>query len=116
HSIPKTLSDLVIICEDPNFYEHKGIDDYAIQLAILHNFKLRKFSRGASTITMQLVRNLFLGHHKNISRKLEEFIIAWLLEKHASLKKERILEIYLNIIEFGYNVYGISEASLYYFG
>lgn len=114
--IPKSLSDLVVLSEDPKFYEHNGIDVYNVQQAILWNLESGKFSRGASTITMQLVRNIFLGHHKNISRKLEEFIIAWLLEKHASLKKDRILELYLNIIEFGDNVYGISEASQYYFG
>jgi len=114
-NIPDVLVKLFILAEDPHFYYHNGIHDYAIGLAIALNINYRKFKRGASTIPMQLVRNLFLYQTKTVSRKLEELLLAWLMINQFHIPKKRILEIYFNIIEFGENVYGISEAANYYF-
>lgn len=114
-NIPAVLAELFIITEDPHFYYHNGIHDYAIGLAIALNIKYGKFKRGGSTIAMQLVRNLFLHHSKTITRKLEELLLAWLMMNHFYIPRERILEIYLNIIEFGENVYGVAEAAKFYF-
>lgn len=106
----------VIICtEDPSFYLHKGIDIYLLGYSITTNFASKKFLWGGSTITMQLARNLFLNHNKNIFRKIEEVMLTWLMEDIAGLSKERILEIYLNIIEWGPDIYGLKEACAFYF-
>lgn len=116
--LDKISADLkkVIICtEDPHFYTHKGIDSEAIFLAMASNIKSRKLSRGASTITMQVVRNIFLYHRKNFQRKIEEAILTWYLEEVFSIEKDRILEIYLNIIELGPGIYGVQEAAYFYF-
>lgn len=83
--------------------------------AIVSNIAKKTFSRGASTITMQLTRNLFLDSDKNVARKIEEIIISLIIENHFMISKIRILEIYINIIEFGPGVYGIDQASNYYF-
>jgi len=113
--VPKILKKIVILTEDPNYKYHNGIDSHFVGVAIAKNIINKKIVKGASTITMQLARNIFLYHSKTVSRKLEEFLLAWLIENHFAISKERILEIYLNIIELGENIYGISEASHYYF-
>jgi hypothetical protein len=109
------LVKAVVCAEDRNFYQHKGVDIQDIGLAVGANIMQRRFARGASTITMQLVKNLFLDHSKTIYRKAEELILTWLLEHVAGVGKKRQLEIYLNIVEFGPNIYGLSEASKFYF-
>jgi hypothetical protein len=109
------LTHAVIAAEDTLFYSHHGFDKEAIRQSLVSNLKENKFKRGASTITMQLVKNAFLNRQKNLSRKFEEIIITWLIESTHLITKDRILEVYLNIIEWGNNVYGISEASHYYF-
>ncbi|MEO6523810.1 MAG: biosynthetic peptidoglycan transglycosylase [Mucilaginibacter sp.] len=109
------LLSIFVLTEDPNFYSHKGVDAFFVGRAIVDNIAKRKFARGASTITMQMVRNLFLFHNKTIFRKLEETLISLLIENHFKIPKTRILEIYLNIIEFGPGVYGINAASEFYF-
>ncbi|THU40336.1 hypothetical protein FAM09_10740 [Niastella caeni] len=114
HFQDKLLS-IIIVCEDPNFYYHQGIDVLAIGRAIVSNMIAKKFKRGGSTITMQLARNLFLNHEKNIYRKVEEIILSLLIENYFKISKSRLLEIYVNIIEFGPNVYGIKEAAMFYF-
>lgn len=111
----KYLPPVIIFSEDPNFHAHAGVDVFFIGYAIARNFASHRFSRGASTITMQLARNLFLNHEKNVARKLEEVIIALLIENHFQISKRRLLELYLNIIEFGPKVYGITYAAGYYF-
>ncbi|HTI10238.1 MAG TPA: transglycosylase domain-containing protein [Puia sp.] len=113
--IPEILYKTIISTEDPNFYAHKGIDPAFIGYAILQNVERGKIARGGSTITMQLSRNLFLGRNRTIYRKIEEIVITWMLESVFKLSKNRILEIYLNIIEFAPNVYGIEDACRYYF-
>lgn len=113
--IPTQLINTVICTEDPNFWEHTGIDFYFIGYALDTNIKNKKITRGASTITMQLVRNLFLHHDRMVMRKLEETIITILLENYFKIDKRTIFEIYINIIEFAPKIYGIKEASSFYF-
>jgi hypothetical protein len=114
-TISPKMINAVICTEDPSFLSHKGIDKFLFGYALVTNIASKKFSRGGSTITMQLVRNLLLNHKKNIYRKIEEIILTWLIEEIVCLPKRRILEIYLNIIEWGPNIYGISDASRFYF-
>ncbi|MFO7734506.1 MAG: biosynthetic peptidoglycan transglycosylase, partial [Candidatus Aminicenantes bacterium] len=83
--------------------------------SIAVNLREKRFVRGASTISMQLVKNLFLKRQKTVARKLEEMIITWLIEENRLVSKERMLEIYLNIIEWGPQVYGAQEAARFYF-
>jgi hypothetical protein len=114
-NISHYLIDSIIFNEDRDYYKHKGIYPQGIGFAVIVNAGQRRFARGASTITMQLARNLFLNHKKNIYRKVEEMFLAWLLEEVFQIGKKRLLEIYLNIIEFGPGVYGITEAARFYF-
>lgn len=115
NQISKELRNIIIFFEDPNFYDHSGVEPYFIGQALAVNLANHNFRKGASTITMQLIRNLFINEQKNMIRKIEETILALLLENFQNIPKSRILEIYLNIIEFGPNIYGIYEASIYYF-
>jgi membrane peptidoglycan carboxypeptidase len=101
--------------EDGGFYRHRGFNTEAIELAMAANLRAGSFKRGAGTITMQLARNLFLGHRRTLSRKGQEVVLAWVLEHLTGLSKDRLLEIYLNIIEWGPGVHGASEASRFYF-
>lgn len=113
--IPSHLKEAVLASEDPQFYHHDGFMKDAIRESIITNLKKKRFARGGSTITMQLVKNIFLNKHKTISRKLEEILITWLIESNNLVSKDRIFEIYLNIIEWGPNINGICEASRFYF-
>jgi hypothetical protein len=99
--------------EDRTFYTHKGILPYALQLSLQANMKAGGFKRGGSTITMQTAKNLWLSRDKSIIRKAEEILLASGLE--SCLTKDQILELYLNAVEFGPNVYGIGPAADYYF-
>lgn len=114
--IAPILKKTVLNTEDPFFYKHNGFELEAFQLSIVTNIKEKKFKRGASTISMQLIKNLYLNRNKTMMRKFEEILLVWLMEQSKQVSKDRLLEIYLNIIEWGKNVYGISEASKYYFG
>ncbi|BDX39297.1 glycosyl transferase [Tenuifilaceae bacterium CYCD] len=105
----------VITSEDGGFYNHRGFDLDGIQYAMACNIKERRFARGGSTISQQLIKNLYLNKNKNITRKFEEFLIVWMIENGGIVSKDRMLEIYLNIIEWGPNIYGVKEASNYYF-
>lgn len=107
------LPRAVIASEDDTFYEHEGYDWQAIVKAAKYDWKKRKLARGASTLTQQLARNLYLSKSKNPFRKIKELLIALKLER--DLTKERILEIYLNVVEWGPGVYGAEAASQYYF-
>lgn len=108
------LRRAVIVAEDGRFYEHMGFDWDAIKEAYAYNMKRHRFSVGASTITMQLARNLFLSPAKTPSRKLRELLIA--LKMELLLSKDRILELYLNSIEWGNGIFGAEAASQHYFG
>lgn len=113
--IPDVLKNAVITSEDGTFSYHHGFSEYAFRLAIAANYKAGRFKKGGSTISQQLVKNVFLNRNKNITRKLEEALIVWLMEGNYLVSKNRILEVYLNIIEWGPGVYGIGEASRFYF-
>lgn len=110
------LRKAVLTSEDPSFFRHRGFITEAFRQSIIKNIKTKKFSRGASTISMQLVKNVFLTREKTLSRKLEEILLVYILENNHITSKERMLEVYFNIIEWGPNVYGIGEAASYYFG
>jgi hypothetical protein len=105
----------VMTAEDPSFYKNHGFVEESIRKSIATDFKERKFKRGGSGISMQLVKNAFLVRQKTLARKFEEILIVWLIENNRIMTKNRMLEVYFNIIEWGRNVYGIGEASRYYF-
>lgn len=107
------LKKAVILAEDDNFYSHGGYDLDAIEKAAKINWRKKRIVRGASTITQQLSRNLFLSSSKNPARKTKEFLIALKLERELS--KDRILEIYLNVVEWGNGIYGAEAAARHYF-
>ena len=114
--IPYVLKTTVRNTEDPFFYKHNGFEEEAFKLSIATNLKEKKFKRGASTVSMQLVKNVFLNRKKTMNRKFEEILLVWLMESSGRVSKDRLFEIYLNVIEWGKNVYGINEAAKYYFG
>src|SRR5690554_2185057 len=102
----------IVLSEDWAFYQHKGIDLEQLKIALTESITLGKV-RGASTISQQMVKNLYLDHSRSLFRKFKELIITYKVEK--TLSKQRILEIYLNSIEFGPGVWGIRNASYHYF-
>jgi monofunctional biosynthetic peptidoglycan transglycosylase len=112
-SIPQDALDAVVVSEDGTFWWHDGFDWFEFKESIERNFEEGRAARGASTITQQLVKNLYLSSSKNPLRKLKEWILTWYMEQQ--LGKSRILEIYFNVIEWGDGVYGIEAASQYYF-
>ncbi len=113
-SISRNLRNAVVVTEDPNFYHHEGIDFYAIRLAFERNLEEGEIASGASTITQQLMKNLYLSASRNPLRKWREAILSYRVEQ--CVKKDRLLEIYLNVIEWGESTYGIEAASRRYFG
>lgn len=104
----------IIISEDWAFFSHPGYDANQIKLAIKEDLQEGRFSRGASTITQQMIKNVFLERDKNLWRKIKELVLALHAEK--KLGKRKILEVYLNIAEWGEGIYGIGPASNHYFG
>ncbi|MBX3220374.1 MAG: transglycosylase domain-containing protein [Labilithrix sp.] len=104
----------VLTTEDGAFYRHKGFNHAAIRSSVQANLKARRFVRGASTITMQLAKNLFLARDKALARKIEEVILTDYLEQ--TFRKDDMMELYLNVVEFGPDVYGITQAAEHYFG
>lgn len=115
NQISPDLRNALLTSEDYNFFTHNGFNEKAFRVSIATNFKEKSFKRGASTISMQLVKNAFLSRNKTLSRKIEEILIVWLIENEHLVSKERMYEVYLNIIEWGKNIYGIGEAARYYF-
>jgi len=111
--ISPNLKRAVIAAEDAKFLKHKGFDFKAIQKAYKKNLKMGKFIAGGSTISQQLAKNLFLSNKKTPWRKMEEAIITLMLEN--VMTKRRILEIYLNVIEWGNDVFGAEAAAQYYY-
>ena len=104
----------VMTTEDGAFFHHRGFNRSAIRASLVANLKARRFVRGASTITMQLAKNLFLSRDKTLGRKLEEVVLTDYLEQ--TFTKDELMELYLNVIEFGPAVYGVTAAAEYYFG
>lgn len=108
------LQKAVIVAEDASFFQHEGFDWGGIQEATVRNIKSGTLARGGSTITQQLAKNLYLSSEKNLLRKVREALIARSMEQH--LTKKRILEIYLNVAEWGQGVYGAEAAAQHHFG
>jgi len=113
-AISARLRSAVLIGEDDAFYQHEGFDLDQIKESFARNWEKKGFVRGGSTITQQLAKNLYLSTSRNPLRKLREFLIARRMEE--DLSKRRILEIYLNVIEWGDGIYGAEAASHAYFG
>lgn len=113
-SISPYLMKAVLIAEDDKFWKHHGFDKEAIQKAFEKNLESGKFKLGGSTISQQLTKNLYLTPAKNPVRKLKEAIITWRLER--TLSKRRILELYLNVVEWGEGIFGAEAASRRHFG
>ncbi len=109
-----SLPPAVIAAEDARFYEHKGVDWEAVRGALQRDWENRDLRHGASTITQQLAKNLYLSPHRTPWRKLREWAIARRLER--SLTKRRILELYLNVVELGPRTFGAEAAARRYFG
>ncbi len=108
------LVKAVLISEDDKFWKHEGFDFEAIEKAVEKDIKAKKMKFGASTISQQLAKNLFLTPSKNPLRKLKEAILTWRIEK--KLTKRRILELYLNVAEWGEGIFGIEAAARHYYG
>jgi len=107
------LKQAVVIAEDSAFFDHHGFDWQSIREAAQKNWSKKKLARGASTITQQLAKNLYLSPSKNPLRKIKETLITIALEQRLS--KQRILEIYLNVVEWGEGIYGAEAAAQHYF-
>jgi hypothetical protein len=112
--ISPSMEVAVLTTEDGAFFRHHGFNHAAIRGALIANLKARRFVRGASTITMQLAKNLFLTREKTLGRKLEELILTDYLEQVFT--KDEMMELYLNVIEFGPDIYGVTAAADHYFG
>lgn len=113
-SISPNVVNAFLTTEDGGFFRHRGFIPSMFEKALSRNLKRGGFRLGASTITMQMVKNVLLTHDKTLSRKLQELFLTWYLEQELS--KQRIMEIYLNVIEFGPGIYGIGPAAWHYFG
>ena len=113
NTLSENTKNAFISIEDKNFYKHNGVNYKRIAKAMINNIKSKKFKEGASTITQQLVKNTQLTSEKTFDRKIKEIALAKKLE--AKYTKDQILEMYLNIIYFGNNCYGIENAANYYF-
>ena len=112
--VSPNLTRAVLVAEDDLFWQHEGLDFDQLQESLALDWARGRFTRGGSTITQQLAKNLYLSPSKNPIRKLRELLIARRLE--VELKKARILELYLNVIEWGDGIYGAEAASRAYFG
>ena len=112
--ISPNLIKAVVVSEDAKFWRHHGFDFAEIKNALQTNLNSKRIRFGASTISQQLVKNLYLRPSKNVFRKIAEAILTWRLER--TLSKKRILEIYLNVVEWGDGIFGIRQAARHYFG
>ena len=113
-SISPLLRRAVLIAEDDGFFSHGGLDWHEIGASMRRNMEAGRIVRGGSTITQQLARNLYLGNQRTVTRKLREILLAGRIER--TLSKRRILELYLNLIEWGDGIYGIEAAAQRHFG
>lgn len=113
-TVSENLKKAILLSEDASFFGHSGIDLTELKESIKKDWEEGSWKRGASTITMQLARNLYLNPSKNPIRKFQEIVITWQLER--ALSKQRIFEIYLNVVEWGHGIYGAEAASRHYFG
>jgi monofunctional biosynthetic peptidoglycan transglycosylase len=113
-NISPYLIKAVLIAEDDKFWRHEGFDYEAIRKAIERDLKAKRLKFGGSTLSQQLARNLYLSPEKSLLRKTSEALITWRMEK--VLSKRRILELYLNVVEWGEGIFGIEAASRHYYG
>lgn len=116
HHIAYWLPRAIFTTEDNSFFKHDGFNRLALRQSIERNLAEGDYARGASTISMQLIKNLYLTRKKVMARKIQEAILVWLTESVVRVPKARMLEVYLNIIEFGPGVFGIHDAAVHYFG
>jgi hypothetical protein len=105
NSVSRYLIRAITTAEDPRFFTHKGFMEKAFVKSAIQNLKEKRFARGGSTLSMQLVKNVFLTRQKTVARKVEEALIVWLLENTQLVSKQRMFEVYLNIIEWGPSKY-----------
>jgi membrane peptidoglycan carboxypeptidase len=113
-ALPDRVPATLVAAEDSGFFRHHGFDLADIRAALAADIDSGRFERGGSTISQQVVKNLFLTGERTAARKLEEAVLVWRLEK--LLTKRRILELYVNLAELGPGVYGVAEAADRYFG
>ena len=113
-ALPGYVAAAVLATEDGGFWHHDGYRASAFLDSLRRNVELGTFRRGASTLTMQMVKNVLLTHEKTVSRKLQEIFLTWAVEK--LLPKTRIMEIYLNVVEYGPGIFGVAHAADHYFG
>jgi membrane peptidoglycan carboxypeptidase len=111
--ISRFMEIAVLVCEDGGFHRHRGFDFRAIARAIEDDIRAGRFVRGASTISMQLAKNLYLGREKTLARKIQEALLTLLLEQQLS--KKELMELYLNVVELGPGIYGVGPAAEHYF-
>ena len=112
-NISRDLIYSVVHSEDGEFFEHQGVNYTAMIDSLAKNIRKREYASGASTITQQVAKNLFLRQEKSLVRKLKEIVVAKRLEK--KFKKNQILEVYLNIVEFGPDIFGVGQAAKHFF-
>jgi monofunctional biosynthetic peptidoglycan transglycosylase len=112
--ISNYMTKAVIIAEDDKFWQHSGFDFEAMEKSLEKDIKEKKLKFGGSTISQQLAKNLFLTPSKNPLRKIKEAILTWRIERNLS--KRRILELYLNVAEWGEGIFGVEAAARHYFG
>jgi hypothetical protein len=112
-SLPEHVPVVLTAAEDAKFFSHDGFDWRGLRRALVHNVKAGGIKRGGSTLSQQLSKNLFLDHERTLARKLQEAYVTWRLE--SELSKERILELYMNLVEWGPNIQGLRQAARRYF-
>jgi len=114
NQIPRHMTRALVVAEDARFYSHSGIDTEALQEAMEYNLSEQRLVYGGSTISQQTIKNIFLSPSRNPLRKWHEFVLTIGMERNLS--KKRILDLYLNIAEFGRGLYGVNAAALHYWG
>ncbi len=107
--IPDVVIQAITSAEDGRFFEHDGFDPRGIRAALIENIRQLRFARGGSTISQQVIKNLYLSHERTLSRKFQEAVLTWVMEQ--TLTKERIITLYLNMLHLGPNIYGIRQAA-----
>jgi len=112
--ISRYVQHAFVAAEDARFFRHRGFDTKQLKRAFLINLQERRLLRGASTISQQLIKNIFLSHERTLSRKVQEAVLTWRMEQ--LIPKRRILELYLNMVEMGPGIYGVDQAAHAYFG
>jgi len=115
NEIPEYVKRGIVTTEDATYWHHQGFNEDAIRAAIVGVLRYHSFAKGGSTISQQLVKNVFLSRQKLVSRKMEEALMVWLIETLHISSKQRMMEVYLNVIEWGPEIYGIREAAGFYF-